>query len=107
MIGSRAAPSQWKGQRGPRACGSWFLAASPGGDQPGARIEHDAVLVAVVGREHRAQALDGACRLAIAQAREGRTRVLKPRDDRERGIEVVAVEHGLVDLVEADVVKAG
>src|SRR5215210_5060563 len=55
-----------------------FLAAPPGGDQPRARIERHAVLVAVVGREHLAQAPDGACRLAIAQAREGRTRVLNP-----------------------------
>src|SRR5438874_10292604 len=84
-----------------------FLAAPPGGDQPRARIEHHAVLVAAVSREHLAQALDGACRLAIAQAREGRTRVLKRRDDRERGIEVVSVEDRFGDLLEADVVKAG
>jgi hypothetical protein len=57
------------------------LAASPGGDHPVARLERHAVLVAVVGLEHLAQALDGACRVAIAQAREGRARVLKPRDD--------------------------
>ena len=35
------------------------LAASPGRDQPGTRIEDHAALVAVVRREHLAQALDG------------------------------------------------
>src|SRR5215217_3183166 len=83
------------------------LAASPRRDQPGTRIEDHAALVAVVGRERLAQALDGTSRLAVAQAREGRARVLKPPDERERGVEVVAVEDRLVDVLEAHPVEAG
>ena len=83
------------------------LAASPGGDQPGTRIEDHAALVAVVRREHLAQALDGTSRLAVAQAREGHARVLKPPDERERGVEVVSVEDRLVDVLEAHPVEAG
>ena len=71
-----------------------LLAASPGGDQPGARIEDHAALVAVVRREHFAQALDGTGRLAVAQGRERRAGALKPSDERERGLEVVSVEAG-------------
>jgi hypothetical protein len=65
--------------------------APPGGDQPGTRIEDDAAVVAVMRREHLAQALDRMSRLAVAQAREGRTRVLKPSDERERGVEVASL----------------
>ena len=81
--------------------------ASPGRDQPGTRIENHAALVAVVRRERLAQALDGARRLAIAQAREGRARVLEAADERERGVEVASVEHRLVDVLEAHAVEAG
>src|SRR5919108_2077823 len=72
------------------------LAASPGRDQPGTRIEGHAALVAVVRREHLAQALDGTSRLAVAEARDGRARVLKPPDERERGVGVVPVEDRFV-----------
>src|SRR5215218_2714161 len=95
------------GDRGPLACVVNFVAPSPGGDQPGARIEDHAALVAVVRRERLAQALDGTGRLAVAQAREGRARVLKPPDERERGVEVVSIEDGLVDVLEAHPVEAG
>ena len=57
-------------------------------------------------REHLAQALDGTGRVVLAQAREGRARVLKPPDDRERGIEVGSVEDRLVDVLEVDAVEA-
>src|SRR5439155_6274518 len=82
-------------------------AASPGRDQPGTRIEGHAALVAVVRREHLAQALHGTSRLAVAQACEGRARVLKPADERERAVEVVSVEDRLVDVLEAHLVEAG
>ena len=58
-------------------------------------------------REHLAQALDGTGRLAVAEAREGHARVLKPPYERERGVEVVSVEDRLVDVLEAHPVKAG
>src|SRR5215207_10094923 len=83
------------------------LAASPGGDQPGARIEDHAALVAVVRREHLAQARHGPGRLPVAQPREGRARVLKPPDERERGVEIVSVEDRLVDVLETHAVEAG
>ena len=62
------------------AKGRAALGASPGGDQPGARIEDEAALVAVVRRQRVAQAVDGTSRLAIAQARERRAHILKPPD---------------------------
>ena len=57
-------------------------------------------------REHRAQALDGTSRLALAEAREGRAGVLEPPDDGECGIDVVPVEDRLADVLEADAVEA-
>jgi hypothetical protein len=48
-----------RAEPGPLARVVNVLAASPGRDQPGARIEDDAALVAVVRRERLAQALDG------------------------------------------------
>src|SRR3954471_23713991 len=80
---------------------------SPGRDQPGTRIEGHAVLVAVVRREHLAQVLDGTSRLAVAQAGEGRSGVLKPPDQRERGVDIVPVEDRLVDVLEARAVEPG
>ena len=84
-----------------------LLAASPGGDQPGARIEDHAALVAVVRREHFAQALDGTGRLAVAQGRERRAGALKPSDERERGLEVVSVEDRLMYVLEAQLTEPG
>src|SRR5215207_9233881 len=92
---------------GPLARNVNVLAASPGRDQPGTRIDDHAALVAVVRRERLAQALDGMSRLGVAQAREGRARVLKPPHERERGVEVVSVEDRLVDVLEAYPVEAG
>src|SRR5919108_2565983 len=86
------------GRSGPLARVGNVLAASPGRDQPGTRIEDHAALVAVVRREHLAQAVDGTSRLAVAQAREGHARVMKPADERERGVEVVSIEDRLVDV---------
>src|SRR5215204_3632651 len=83
------------------------VAASPSGDQPGARVEDHAAPFDVVRGEHLAQALDGAGRLVVAQVREGRARVLKPPDERERGVEVVSVEDRLVDVLEAYAGEAG
>src|SRR3954447_9766060 len=80
---------------------------SPGRDQPGTRIEGHAVLVAVVRREHLAQALDGTGGLAVAQSGEGRFGVLKPPDHRERGVDIVPVEDRLGDVLEARAVEAG
>jgi len=86
---------------------STFVASSPRGDQPGARTEGHATLVAVVRRERFAQALDRTSGLAFAQGREGGCRVLKPADERERGVEVVSVEDRLVDVLEARAVEPG
>jgi hypothetical protein len=83
------------------------LAASPGRDQPGTRTQGHAALVAVVRRQRLTEALDGPSRLVVAQAREGRARVLKPPDERERGVEVVSVEDRLVDVPETYAVEAG
>jgi hypothetical protein len=62
------------------------LVAAPGRDQPRARIEDHAALVALVRREHLAQALDGTGRVAVAEAYEGGACVLKSPDEGERGI---------------------
>src|SRR5512133_4039020 len=96
-----------RAKAGPLARVLNVLAASPGRDQPGTRIQDHAALVAVVRREHLAQALDRTSRLGVAQAREGHARVLKPPYERERGVEVVPVEDRLVDVLEAHRVKAG
>src|SRR5215212_6364102 len=85
--------------------GCFRSAQAPGRDQPGARIEDDAALVAVVRREHLAQALHGTGRLTVAQPREGRARVLKSAHERERGIEVLSIEDRLVDVFESDVLE--
>src|SRR5262245_15514851 len=89
------------------ASGSPRVATSPGGDQPGTGIEDHAALVGVVRRQHRAQALDGAGRLILAEAREGRAGALEPLDERERAVYVGSVEDRLVDVLEAHVVEAG
>ena len=67
-----------KGFQDPRTSSPWpsrrdcpTRSAPPGGDQPGARIEGHAALVAVVRREHLAQALDGAGRLAARSGSRG------------------------------------
>ena len=65
------------------------------------------MLVAVVCREHLAQALDGTTCLAVAEAREGRAGVLKPPDDGERGLDVGSVEDRLANVLEAQVVETG
>jgi hypothetical protein len=69
---AKAGPGHSADRAGP-SLRSWrvvtVLAASPGGDQPGARIEDHAAAVAVVRGEHFAQALDGTGRLAVVQAR--------------------------------------
>ena len=83
------------------------LAASPGGDQPGTRIEGHAAFLAVVRRERLAQALNGTSGLAVVQHGEGRAGVLKPPHKGQRGVEVVSVEDRLVDVLEAYVVEAG
>jgi hypothetical protein len=93
-------------EHGPRRVSSALFAASPRGDQPGARVEDDAALVAAMRHQQLAQALDGTRRLVVAQGREGRSRVLKPQDQRERGIEVVSVQDRFVDVREVHVVKA-
>src|SRR5438034_2531453 len=71
------------------------------GDQPGARIDGDAAIAAVVGGEHPAQALDGAAGVRLAHAREGSVHVLKAEYVLQSRVDVVSVEDGLVHVVEA------
>jgi hypothetical protein len=80
-----------------------LVSVSASGDQPGARIEDHSTLVAVARRERVTQALDGTRRLAVAQARECRARVLNPRTPaRHRGR-----VRRLVDVLEVHSVDAG